>query len=422
MLSIAVFMTTFLSDIRSAFCSFFIMLALSHISAYGQTDSSYIPITSYKELTLKTDSTPSFGQMVLEQATRNADKLLHLFVFHHRSAEFAIYPAASYSGQSGLAAGIMQLITIQGSEPDKLTTITPCILISTKGMYEVDCDAEVFLTHHQTINAELELFYQPDDYFGLASDNNGHKQARYNIYRFSLEADYQKGIGQYVKFGPAVDFTNHRFKKINLCDNELIITDSLSISNSISNAQGWTNAIGLSASFDSRDNNLNPHHGWFIITKFLSYRKWLQSRHQFTSFMLDVRRYFPIGNNTVLAIQHYGKGLSDNNAPYTKMATCGGSYLGRAIGHSMKYVDRFAWLTQAELRFPLFWRIGATSWLAIGNVSHTANHQLWHNTHKMAGLGLRFKALEGKGLNIRLDGGITTHGEKAFIFNIREAF
>ena len=121
-----------------------------------------------------------------------------------------------------------------------------------------------------------------------------------------------------------------------------------------------------------------------------------------------------------MALQVYAS-HSWGDAPFAKMPTFAGTRLGRAVGHSLKYVDRDAWLAQGEWRVPLFWRIGATCFVACGN-AHDGWGKAMEDVHLMAGGGLRFSVFPGKGLNLRLDGGVGTGGDHAIYFNIREAF
>lgn len=389
-----------------------------HNSIEASADTTYHPITSYSQL--EQSDTTNYASLIFNTAVANAEKILDALTIDHDKWSLAIYPAASYSGQSGFAIGLMPMLTLDSKLTESTTIITPSVLVSTKGMWEAQCDADIYLKHRQTITAKAEFFYQPDKYYGLASTYNGSKKAEYNIYRFQITASYQKEFTHGFKLGPAVDFSNHHFRKIKTLSTS--IADSVSIVGDILASEGWDNAIGLCASYDSRDNLLYPHSGWYIMIKALTYQKFIGSDRTFNTITLDARKYAPLGEKSVLAFQLYASGISNNKAPYHKMATFGGTRLGRAIPHNLKYADRYAALFQGEVRFPLFWRIGGTSWIGAGSASHNINKEIIDNTQGMAGIGLRFKVFPEKGLNMRLDGGLSTKGEKAIYFNIREAF
>lgn len=87
----------------------------------------------------------------------------------------------------------------------------------------------------------------------------------------------------------------------------------------------------------------------------------------------------------------------------------------------MKYVDAGAWIAQAEVRRPLFWRIGGVLWTGVGTVFGETS-QVMEGMHVMGGGGIRVSVFKDGGLNLRLDGGVSQRGDGAIYLNIREAF
>ena len=308
----------------------------------------------------------------------------------------------------------MPLIQIHKEHLPHPTTITPSALISTKGMFEIQCDADIFLPRTQSIYVKGEFYYQPDNYYGIASRDDGRKLGEYKYYRYLFNADYNKGIGKYIQIGSTIDLTYHHFTSL---------SDSLKnrYDDEIENASKWSNGIGAVVSFDNRDNTLNPTRGWHCRLWTRLYFKQIGSRTNFNIFRIDIRKYWAPTESTVIAGQIYVDYSPDEDTPFHKLSTFGGTRLGRAIPHNLKYIDHFAWLTQGEIRFPLFWRIGATGWTAMGNASDNVSNS-FDDIHLMAGAGLRFKVFPEHGLNLRLDGGFSSRGDKAIYFNIREAF
>lgn len=350
---------------------------------------------------------------VIDKAIGLAETVLGALTVEKPQLSLALYPAASYSGRSGLAVGIMPMLQLRNMSLPRPATITPSALISTKGMWEAQCDADIYLKHEQTITAKAEFYYQPDDYYGYANRSKGKKLTEYDYRRYLLTADYLKGIGQGWQAGLAIDMTCHDFSNIK--------TDSAALKLEISDAEQWNNGAGLVMSYDTRDNPLYARQGWYARARVMTYQRWAGSKRAFTTSSVDIRHYWPIGTESVVAAQMY-VATASGKTPFHKMATMGGTRLGRAIDHNLKYVDRIAYLAQAEVRFPLWWRIGATTWAGAGNVAHTAGNDLVKDMHLMAGCGLRFKVFPSHGLNLRLDGGISTQGDRAIYFNIREAF
>ena len=403
-------MQELMPTIRIFIVNLLIIIALLPNKAYAQSHLDTLSITSYEQL-MQTDT---LSNNIFDDAVARAERILKHITLRTDKVDFAIYPAASYSGQSGLAIGIMPLIRIKNQQSKHATIITPSTLVSTKKMWELQCDANIYIRQNNQIEAKLEFFHQPDNYYGICSVYGGNKQASYHIYRYLLNATYTRTLGEHFRVGAVADFTYHKFRNIE--------ADTATIYAEIETSAGWSNGAGVVVGFDTRDSHTYTTEGWYAQAKWLCYDNALGGNKHFSTFMVDVRRYIPVGIASVVAMQAYWSSAVGGEAQFYKMSTFGGTRLGRAIPHCQKYVDHHAWLYQAEMRYPLFWRIGGTVWLGAGNVARKANKELVQSVHGMVGTGLRFKAFADKGLNIRIDGGLSTKGDKAIYINVREAF
>ncbi len=363
------------------------------------------------------ESSDTASTSFVQNVVNAAETVLDALTIERDTWQLALYPAASYSHRTGLALGIMPSLQLKNSRAQP-TTITPSVLISTHKMFEIQCDANVYFRKNRNLDAKAEFFYLPDDYYGpgnVAQDGNAKKNvlAEYKFCSYTFNADINQEFECGLQIGIAADFAFHRFKDIEARDDTYI--------NSILSDEGWSNALGLVLGYDTRDDVIFPRKGWYARLKTLIYTHLLGSHANFTAVTLDARRYVAIGQQSTFAMQFYANSVGQN-APFYKMSTCGGTRLGRAIGHNLKYIDRYAWLMQTELRVPIYWRIGATAFAALGNVQHTLATDILNNSHAMLGCGLRLKIFSDKGLNLRLDGGISSRGDKAIYYNIREAF
>lgn len=349
----------------------------------------------------------------LEHVVNFAEQVLDVLTIERNSYSLALYPAASYSGRTGLAIGVMPMLQLHNNT-SKPTTITPSVLISTNKMFEIQCVADVYWGTGHSVTSKAEFFYLPDKYYGIGNDDKDEPLAEFDFYRYMLTSDAEFQVGsEKWKVGASVDFTFHDFNAF--------VGDTATALKALHESERWSNGIGFVAGFDNRDNVLNPHSGWYVRLKTLGYLKTLGSRSDFCSMTFDARYYVALSPNVVVANQLYWNGIW-GEAPFHKLSSCGGTRLGRAIPHMYKYIDNFAWLVQSEARFPVYWRIGATAFVAAGNVSSDIIQNAFDDTHFMLGAGLRFKVFPNQGLNIRLDAGIDSRGEHAVYFNIREAF
>lgn len=344
---------------------------------------------------------------VVEKTIDLAEDILDLVTVEREKWSSATYPAASYSGRTGLAVGVMHALQLHAKSDKRPTTITPAILISTKGMFEIQADAEIYPTQTTYIQTKAEFFYLPDKYYGVGNDDK-ETLTEYDLYKYSVNTVAYKEVVPKLSIGVNMDINYYKFKKYDPQYSEAF-------------DNGWENGLGLAVQLDTRNDNIYPHSGWLATVQATGYAKAFGGNSNYGQITLDARRYVWLGGQRVLAMQAYWSGIA-GNAPFVRLPSCGGTRLGRAIPHSLKYVDDYAWLTQAEYRCPVYWRIGATAFAAAGNVYHTWGSEITDNMHLMVGGGLRFKILPKQNLNLRLDAGISSRGEHAIYLNIKEAF
>lgn len=345
-----------------------------------------------------------------------AETVLDALTIERGKLSLALYPAGYYSSRSGLALGVMPLLQIRHDGWPRAATITPVILVSTKRMFEAQCDADVYLPQGVDISAKFEAYRQPDDLYSVGNGRGKSPLARYDFSRLFFTADGLKGCGKdgLWRAGLRFEFDKYSFSDIDPSSP----TDSASALSLALSAEKSSYGVGVIGGYDGRDNVLSPSSGFYALASFTGFA--CGGRQGFGLMTIDVRHYWPLPRGSVFAAQIYAS-AAWGDIPFTKMPTCGGTRLGRAIGHNLKYVDSKAWLAQAEWRVPLFWRIGAVAFGAVGNVADGAA-DVFDDLHVMCGAGLRFAVFPGKGLNLRLDGGVSNHGDRAIYFNVREAF
>ncbi len=409
------------------FAIFLLSLSLSvsaqDSTAYGDaetsqtTEASSLPVA---DSVVAVDDTATHGALrrAADGVIYVAETVLDALTLDRDNWSLALYPAASYSGRSGFAIGIMPMLQLRSARLPRPATITPSILYSTKRMFEIQCDADVYLPHRLDLTAKFETYRQPDDLYAIGNGHGKKSIAQYDFMRRMFTFDALKGLGASGpwRIGLSVDADYYSFSKIEAADSSLV-DEVVALT---TNGGGDVYGAGPVVAYDSRDNVLSPAHGAYVRLKGVGYGRLWGHGSRFALLTIDARHYWSLPLKSVMAAQIYAN-VGWGDVPFTKMPTFGGTRLGRAIGHSLKYVDNGAWLAQAEWRVPLFWRIGATAFGAVGNVADKWG-SAFDGAHLMCGAGLRLAVFPGKGLNLRLDAGLSNHGDRAIYFNIREAF
>jgi hypothetical protein len=180
--------------------------------------------------------------------------------------------------------------------------------------------------------------------------------------------------------------------------------------------------LGLGILYNDIHNAMNPREGRYSEWAFLNYGSGLGSDFTFTSWIIDNRVYLPVGGNSVLAAQVYGE-FTGGNPPFNMLALMGGQSLMRGY-YLGRYRDRNLLAGQVEYRilpFPFSKRIGASVFLATGQVYGDDHAFSWQQFLPTGGAGGRFLLFPDKDIYTRLDVAFTREG-RGYYFSIGEAF
>jgi len=187
-------------------------------------------------------------------------------------------------------------------------------------------------------------------------------------------------------------------------------------------AQGSRNlGVGLGVLYDNIHNAMNPREGFYSEWAFLRYGAG-GGAFDFTSYITDSRIYRPLRENTVLAAQVYGQ-FTTGEAPFNMLSLMGGESLMRGY-YLGRYRDRNLLAAQVEYRilpFSFSKRIGASAFLAAGQVYGDDHPFSWQQFLPTGGAGLRFLLFPDKDIYTRLDVAYTREGSGVYFF-IGEAF
>jgi outer membrane protein assembly factor BamA len=180
--------------------------------------------------------------------------------------------------------------------------------------------------------------------------------------------------------------------------------------------------LGLSFTFDNRNNAFSPDKGYFAQIYFDHFDKTFGSTFNYTNIVIDLRKFVRIYKKQVLAMQAYSFTNVGDEIPLRSLASFGGSNSMRGY-YSGRYRDKRQLVFQAEYRVPLINRIGAAFFCSAGDVGSTFTDYSLTNLKYAAGAGLRFALNKNEKLNLRLDYGIgqgnNNHG---LYFQLGEAF
>ncbi|MGB8958902.1 MAG: BamA/TamA family outer membrane protein [Candidatus Aminicenantales bacterium] len=182
---------------------------------------------------------------------------------------------------------------------------------------------------------------------------------------------------------------------------------------------GMIAGFGASLDWDTRDSVLFPLHGALLELSADTYGTTAGSDFSFNRVELNLRKYWPLGTNRVLATQAYLVSIG-GNVPFYKLALLGGESLLRGY-YRGRFRDKGLALVQAEFRALITKRVGVAGFAGLADVFPGFRDVGAGRLKFAAGSGLRYVINKQDNATVRLD---LAWGQGSFGLYItaREAF
>jgi outer membrane protein assembly factor BamA len=217
--------------------------------------------------------------------------------------------------------------------------------------------------------------------------------------------DYRWDIEQYDPTSPgAMDYTKYGFSKMST-----------------------SSGPSFNFLYDTRDNNNRPTIGTYFDFHFVSYLKPLGSTSNWSSMIIDLRKYFLLTDKWYVDLAFWGYAWLTLNGkpPYLDMPSIGwDSYNNSGRGYAAgRYRGRNMLYGEAELRFDIL-RNGLLGLVVFGNVQTLSEStgKYFGQVQPGGGIGIRIKFNKRTSSNSALDYGFGTHNSRGFATNLNEVF
>jgi outer membrane protein assembly factor BamA len=196
-------------------------------------------------------------------------------------------------------------------------------------------------------------------------------------------------------------------------------TGWMAASSMIGGEGGIVSGPGAILKYDSRNEAFYPTEGFFIEAEYSVFSDSTGSSFSFDSLQTDLRSYFSIRQNHILAMQ-VKYDYTSGDTPFYRLPSLADREMMRGI-EAGKYIDNLRYAAQAEYRFPVWNRFGGVVFAGAGHVFST-HHDMFDETTFAGGFGIRYLLEKNRKINMRLDFGFDQDGEIKFYFNLRESF
>ena len=263
------------------------------------------------------------------------------------------------------------------------------------------------------LNQQISYSYFPDKFWGLGKHTPDSNEEPYTYNQFYIYLHPQRLLGNKLFLGVLYEFQklwNIQYEAGGLFDKE-----------NIYGRYGYeVSGMGLSLTYDTRNNAFAPDRGMMMQTHFEHFTHLLGSDFEYTNYVIDLRKFLRIYRHQVLALQAYGL-FNTGEVPIRSLAALGGANSMRGY-YNGRYRDNNQYVFQAEYRIPLFWRLGCVAFTDFGNVSKRLEDLTIKYLKYSYGAGLRIALSKAERLNLRLDYGIGRGTSRGFYFQLGEAF
>ena len=177
---------------------------------------------------------------------------------------------------------------------------------------------------------------------------------------------------------------------------------------------------GLSFTYDTRNHAFVPDKGVFIQFLFNHFDNYISSQYRYTNYVIDIRNFFKLYKEQVLAVQLYGF-FNAGEVPLRSLASFGGANSMRGYFDG-RYRDKNQIVFQGEYRLPIKGRMGAVAFANFGDVGSGLSDFSLKDLKYSCGAGIRFALDKKEKLNLRLDYGAGQGSNHGFYFQLGEAF
>ncbi len=259
---------------------------------------------------------------------------------------------------------------------------------------------------------EFLLLDYPSLYFGIGNNTKEDNKVLIDFKNIMLSPSFDYNFYEQMYIGAKYTFNN-------FIDVKPIEIDTLIRDKNITDNEGVQSAIGIRFIRENRDNRIRARAGSYVSISFDAYTHLLGSAHDYTSFVMDLRKYYTPDPRITIAGQFYTE-IKSGDVPIQSMAVLGGTERMRGI-YENRYRDKTVSMAQLELRFPIFWIIGGTTFADLGQVAPSYGDFTADGFKYGYGAGLRLLIDKETSSVLRFDLSFREDGHSIFI-GFNEAF
>lgn len=293
------------------------------------------------------------------------------------------------------------------------STLTPLFIYTFKGQVITSLGGNHYWDEERN-NVDMGFSYInfPDSFYGIGNQVSGDDPEDYTAETIGFGANYLRLVRTHLRMGAGAVFG-----KSNILERE---DDGRLEADDIPGANGGTVVdLGATLDYDTRDNITFPQAGGWSRLDFQWFDGAIGSDFDLRVTALETRRYMAWGAQRVFAARALITHV-DGTAPFQLLPSLGGDSLLRGyFGGRFRDRDRMA--VEAEIRHPIWRRLGGVLFAGVGQVAHNPGDYRIDEFHAAGGFGLRILFIRSENLNLRFDFGWGEDDSGSYI-SLGEAF
>lgn len=361
------------------------------------------------------------GMMYSQDTTKTGKEPSKFDKFNKTAEKLFIYipvPLYSYSSEAGHTFGLAKFNVINIYKNDTVTKpskISEVFSLSTEGRINASISTDlIFKDNKYMVLSYLNYKKTPEYIFGIGNDVKKEDIEEITTDRFKFMALGLRKIGK-KNFYIGSGFAIANYFGVQADSNSFLVTEN------VAGLDGGSEiGILFSTALEGRANRYNPIKGHYIMATFSFYPDFLGSAYQYTSFELDIRKYFNPWLKHVIALQATTF-ATVGNVPFYELAMLGGDSQMRGY-YEGALRDKVLIDAQLEYRMPVWSIFGITGWVGTGRVAHDYGSMSLDGLWLSYGGGLRIMVDSRHETNLRFDFGFGPNGVSGFYINFAEAF
>lgn len=391
-------------------------------------------VKSYNDLAQTADTIPKMKSDTVKQVPQVDIYDIVRFIFHKPPSSrpdtqqiapwhllFSFTPAFGYSLDQSYVGSITSNVSFYTADQTH-TNISILYLVleySVLNQFQVPIQSRIWLKNNKwCLRGDWRFYSYPSKTYGLGSTSTLTTVDDINYLFIKVHEEILRCFNKYYFIGGGYYYDNHWDVR-----DYTNITDYPLYNGNLT--QYTSGGPGVTMKYDSRANGNNPDKGFYASIFYRYNLTQLGSISDWQMAEIELRKYFPLGRNIVLAFWDLDRLCFGGYVPYLDLPSNGfgtehyterGYIQGRFRGADMLYEE-------GELRFPIL-RNGFLGGVVFANAGSYSN---WpqgniNSIFPAGGFGLRFKFNKYSKVNVCADYAWGIGGSQGIFFNLGEVF